>query len=131
MDEIDLLAWRTYAASIIGRVAEATFGQWPERFDEIVKQAGICADKMLEEERKRRSASLPSHDFTQAKTSIMKLMIHADDCGEFIDSLGQCPRCKFHPDMQSLGFKEVSSSEIAEKRVQGATFMGLNRKPIS
>jgi hypothetical protein len=32
---------------------------------------------------------------------------HDDDCGEALDEHGFCPKCKFHPDMQSVGLRAV------------------------
>ena len=36
----------------------------------------------------------------------MKVLIHDDDCGAPLDSVGKCPKCKFIPDMQSTAFVE-------------------------
>jgi hypothetical protein len=67
----------------------------------------------------------------QAQTPIDRLlMYHDDSCGELIDATGICPKCKFHPDMQSLGFRSVSATVMAEMRRCGATFMGEHREPI-
>lgn len=60
----------------------------------------------------------------------MQLMFHDDDCGEFLDADGQCPKCKFHPDMQSTAFKNVSDSEVQALKGQGRTLLGQNRKPV-
>lgn len=38
-------------------------------------------------------------------TPTMRLF-HDDDCGEFLDADGVCPRHGFSPDMQSLGYRE-------------------------
>jgi hypothetical protein len=53
----------------------------------------------------------------------MRLLFHDDDCGEFLDMDGDCMRCGFSPDMQSLGIKEVSPGELWEGLVQGRTYL--------
>ena len=58
-------------------------------------------------------------------TSIISLMIHYD-CGEFLTSDGLCPNCNFHPDMQSTGFRNMSSSFLLLR--EGHTFLGSNRR---
>ena len=61
----------------------------------------------------------------------VKVMFHDDDCGRFLDATGECPRCKFHPDMQSTGFATVSVSYINDSiKSFGRTFLGLYRTPI-
>lgn len=61
----------------------------------------------------------------------MLLMFHDDSCGELLNADGQCPKCKFHPDMQSTSFREVSLEEIRQKRAAGATsFLGQHREPV-
>ncbi len=60
----------------------------------------------------------------------MMLMFHDDSCGELLNAEGECPKCKFSPDMQSTGFREVDGSEMIVKREGGATFMGLHRAPV-
>lgn len=59
----------------------------------------------------------------------MKLMFHDDDCGELLDDEGKCPKCKFHPDMQSTAFRDVSDSEFAKLKAEQRTMLGLDRKP--
>lgn len=61
----------------------------------------------------------------------MKLMEHDDDCGELLDAGGQCPRCGFHPDGQSVAFREVPDAEVADGLRRGRTFLGLHRRPIT
>lgn len=60
----------------------------------------------------------------------MQLMFHDDDCGELLDKDGRCPKCGFHPDMQSTAFKEVPDAEVSKLRAGGRTLLGLNRRPI-
>ena len=62
--------------------------------------------------------------------SVRLLMYHDDDCGELINAAGICPRCEISPDMQSLGFRLVTETEMDEKRRGGATFMGQYRTPV-
>jgi hypothetical protein len=59
-----------------------------------------------------------------------KLMYHDDGCKAFLDNTGRCPACKYHPDMQSLGVKEVSAEELAYRLDHGETLMGPYRTPI-
>jgi hypothetical protein len=61
----------------------------------------------------------------------MLFLFHDDNCGDLLDKDGECPTCKFHPDMQSTAFKPVSA-DLAGHFVysQGRTLLGLNRKPI-
>ncbi len=44
----------------------------------------------------------------------MKKLIHDDDCGEFLDNAGRCPRCDFVPDMQSIAFVETCPACVDE-----------------
>lgn len=60
----------------------------------------------------------------------MQIMFHDDDCGELLDKDGRCPKCKFHPDMQSTGFKEVPDDEVTRLRASGRSMLGLNRRQI-
>lgn len=60
----------------------------------------------------------------------MKLMIHDDDCGAFVDQFGRCHRCRFYPDMQSTGFVDVSDDELENLRLAGRTFLTLGRLPV-
>jgi hypothetical protein len=53
-------------------------------------------------------------------------MYHDDDCGEFLDAEGRCPKCGFHPDMQSTGFKPLDTSALRAPR----SFLGTGRVPI-
>lgn len=56
----------------------------------------------------------------------MKLMFHDDDCGALLDSIGQCPACRFHPDMQSTAFREVAPENL----VSGQTYLGVGREVV-
>jgi hypothetical protein len=58
------------------------------------------------------------------------VMYHDDDCNELLDKTGMCPRCKFHPDMQSTGFVAVSAEIIRNELASGRTFLGEHRVPI-
>lgn len=60
----------------------------------------------------------------------MQIMFHDDDCGELLDKEGRCPKCGFHPDMQSTAFKEVPDAEAMRLRASGRTMLGLNRRQI-
>lgn len=55
----------------------------------------------------------------------MKVMFHDDDCGEILNKNGLCPKCGFHPDMQSTAFREATDEEL-----RGRTALGLERRPI-
>ena len=57
-------------------------------------------------------------------------MYHDDGCKAFLDKWGFCPVCKYRPDMQSLGIKEVSDADLAWRLAHGQTFMGPYRTPI-
>jgi hypothetical protein len=61
----------------------------------------------------------------------MQVMIHDDDCGEYLDKDGKCPKCLFHPDCQSTAFVDVEYADIKTYLKQGNTMLGLYRKPIS
>lgn len=56
-------------------------------------------------------------------------MFHDDDCGVLLDADGRCPKCGFHPDMQSTGFKEITEREIAERQSKGETMLTTLRRP--
>lgn len=60
----------------------------------------------------------------------MDLMFHDDDCGELLDQDGRCPKCKFHPDMQSTAFKEVPDEEVRRLKADGRTMLGPQRQPV-
>lgn len=66
--------------------------------------------------------------------SIIDLMCnHDDDCGELLDGEGKCPVCGFHPDTQSVGFREVdrTSEEFLLLAGRGQRFvMTLHRVPV-
>ena len=59
-----------------------------------------------------------------------RLLYHDDGCKAFLDRWGNCPVCKYHPDMQSLGIKEVSDEALAQGLDHGETYMGPYRTPI-
>lgn len=58
-----------------------------------------------------------------------QLMFHEDGCGELLDEEGRCPKCNFHPDMQSTAFREVSEEEFAKLKAEQRTMLGLHREP--
>lgn len=58
------------------------------------------------------------------------LMFHDDSCGELLNADGLCPKCKFHPDMQSTAFRNVSEEELSPLRAVGRTFLGKNRTEV-
>ncbi len=57
----------------------------------------------------------------------VQLMVHDDDCNEFLTNDGECPKCKFHPDMESVVFVVVSPLKYQELRKTGRTFLGVGR----
>jgi hypothetical protein len=59
-----------------------------------------------------------------------KLMYHDAGCKAFLDRWGRCPECKYCPDSQSLGIKEVTNEELTYRLDRGETFMGPYRTPI-
>jgi hypothetical protein len=59
------------------------------------------------------------------------LMFHDDSCDVLLDADGRCPKCGFHPDMQSTGFKEITEDEIRRRLAAGETMMGSQRRPIT
>ena len=61
----------------------------------------------------------------------MRVMFHDDDCDDLLDQDGQCPTCKFHPDMQSTGFKDISVGNAFTMLRNGRTLLGLYREPIT
>ena len=62
----------------------------------------------------------------------MMVMFHDDDCGELLDGDGECPTCKFHPDMQSTGFREVPDEAIADGIARlGRTYLGAHRERVN
>lgn len=61
----------------------------------------------------------------------MMLMFHDDDCGELLDHEGLCPKCRFHPDMQSTAFKEVPDAEVQRQLQEGRKFLGLRRSVVA
>lgn len=60
----------------------------------------------------------------------MLLMVHADGCGELLDEHGGCPRCHFHPDMQSTEFKNVTEEEFKRISATRHSFLGRYREPV-
>lgn len=62
----------------------------------------------------------------------MMVMFHDDDCGELLDGDGECPKCKFHPDMQSTGFKDMNDAVLRDgiERL-GLTYLGKHRERIN
>lgn len=64
---------------------------------------------------------------------MLKLMIHDDSCGDFLDELGRCPSCFFHPDMQSTAFIDVTGEklvEVTKQGMRGRTFLGPGRVSV-
>jgi hypothetical protein len=59
------------------------------------------------------------------------VMFHDDDCGEWIDSYGRCPRCRIYPDMQSLGITGAPQSVVNALLADGRTLLGPGRRPIT
>lgn len=39
-------------------------------------------------------------------------LFHDDDCGATLEADDNCPKCGFHPDMQSLGLREANVNDI-------------------
>ena len=60
----------------------------------------------------------------------MMLMFHDDDCEELLDADGKCPKCCFHPDMRSTGFRNVPEVFVSEEVKNGKTFLGHHRMRI-
>ncbi len=59
------------------------------------------------------------------------LMFHDEEqCDQLLDKDGLCPKCGYHPDMQSVGFKEITEREIVSRLAKGQTMMGSRRTPI-
>jgi hypothetical protein len=58
-------------------------------------------------------------------------MFHDDSCGELLDKDGKCPKCNFHPDMQSTAFKSVPIEWVRLMLADGQTFLGQYRTPIT
>lgn len=65
-----------------------------------------------------------------AQPEKIKLMIHDDSCDEKLDHTGNCPKCGFHPDMQSTAFMAFDKAEIDKLVAQGRTFLGPYRTEI-
>lgn len=60
----------------------------------------------------------------------LKLMIHDDDCGAFLDRFGRCHRCRFYPDMQSTALVAVGDAELESLRLTGRTHLAAGRLPV-
>ena len=58
----------------------------------------------------------------------IRLMYHDDSCGELLDNEGKCLACGFHPDGQSVGFKDVLIVAYREMKATGRTFIGRFRE---
>jgi hypothetical protein len=59
------------------------------------------------------------------------VMYHDDDCGELLDKEGMCPKCKFHPDMQSTAFTELTDTHVSFLLSLCRTLLGQYRTPIT
>jgi hypothetical protein len=44
------------------------------------------------------------------------MLIHDDGCGAALDADGMCPRCKFHPDMQSTAVVKDAGRVLVWRR---------------
>lgn len=42
---------------------------------------------------------------------MIKILFHDDDCGAHLGEGGKCPKCKFVPDMQSIGILTIRTPE--------------------
>jgi hypothetical protein len=62
--------------------------------------------------------------------TLVTVMFHDDSCGEYLEDSGLCPRCRFHPDMQSTGFIDISREIFDSFKSQGHTFLGLRRTKL-
>lgn len=60
----------------------------------------------------------------------MKVLFHDDDCGEPLAADGQCPSCRFHPDMQSTGFMDLPQATVKQVLARGGSLLGLGREPV-
>ena len=60
----------------------------------------------------------------------MKLLFH-DECGEFLDMDGGCPRCGFRPEEQSVGSRELPPERVRECVLANRTFLTFGGAQIS
>jgi hypothetical protein len=67
--------------------------------------------------------------FLENELSTIMLMYHDDSCGELLNNQGMCPKCGFHPDMQSTGFTDLPMEEYNRLKAQGLSFLGRFRTP--
>lgn len=58
------------------------------------------------------------------------LVYHDDHCGDLLTSRGNCLKCGFAPDMQSVGFKWVDAEVVDSEIAAGKSFLGEYRTPI-
>ena len=70
------------------------------------------------------------NDIYDKESTSIQVMVHDDDCGEYLTRKGQCPKCKFHPDMQSTAFTSIEYDELQALIYRGRSFLGINRTPI-
>lgn len=56
----------------------------------------------------------------------LRLLFHDDGCGELLDQTGLCPHCGFHPDMQSLGSRDVPVADLLANR----SYLATGREPV-
>jgi hypothetical protein len=59
------------------------------------------------------------------------VMIHDDDCGQFLTHVGACPKHGFNPDMQSTAFVSVDRRMLKQRTRHGETFLGTKGTQIT
>ena len=59
------------------------------------------------------------------------VMVHDDDCGQFLAHTGNCPKHGFVPDMQSMALIETDVGMLEQRIRCGETFMGMKRIPLT
>lgn len=59
-----------------------------------------------------------------------QLMFHTD-CGELLDKMGWCPKCRYPPSKHATAFREVDTATLTrDLQVAGRSFLGQFRVPI-
>jgi len=53
----------------------------------------------------------------------MRVLIHDDGCGEFLDMDGECPRCGFLPDEASVSPVDVAPEDMRKGLSGGRTYL--------
>src|SRR4051812_29404616 len=106
MNDIDALM--VLAAHIRGEaIPEADLKEALARADKVNKMHGrVVSREEMERILNGRKEAMVAQA-VEAEAGGLSLMYHDDSCGELIDASGSCPKCKFPPDMQSLGFRKV------------------------